>query len=512
MSATKSYPSFLLAFAILSALAVPVNAQFVRDPEAVQALEAGNELLQQEEWDSAIAAFSAAIEKDNTFSEAYVGLGDAFRNIEDYESAIDNYVKALDIPNSPVRAGALFGRGMCLKELGQYNAAATDISEAIKLDRNNPEINAEWGDLLVNNIRDANRAMRFLDLAIELDPENARAYRNRGLAHMALREEEESVADVKKSIELDPEDYESYTALASAYLFQDDLELAIEALSGAIDKYKPEESTDPDSFLSGYLQRSDSQIQLALKKSTPEAQKEALYAGAIADSDAVLEELPDSYPASGNAFFRKGLALRLQGKIGESIKALTDAIQLAPPGETSGYIAEAYLKRGICWHYQEQGSLARGDLEQAASINYEDPLPHLWIGYSYAQEGDYRKAIDSYGEAIAKNGSFPLIYVNRGLAYMQMGEFKKGVENFNEAIRNEPDDKIKARHFFKRGVAYLWMEDYQKAFDSFHHATLNDDTYGAAFRRAADALRKLGRVGIADEYQRRADELEAVAS
>ncbi|MCG8450471.1 MAG: tetratricopeptide repeat protein [Pirellulales bacterium] len=491
---------------------IPAKAQegFVRDPEAVKAFEAGTQLLEQEKWDDAITAFTKATEIDPTLPEAFLGLGDALRALEDYQTAITNYRQALDI--NPKLARALYGRGVCYKELGDFNAAATDIGEASQLDRKDPEIAADWGELLVNTVRDPVRAIRFLDTAIELNPSNAEAYRNRGSAHILLRDFDEAVRDLEKSLEVDPDDFETYTTLATVYLYQEEYEPAIEALSSAIEKYEPEESQDPDSYISGYLSRADAEIKLAKLKETPEQQKKALYDAAIADADAVLEEFPDRFPESGLALHRRGVALRMQGRLGEAIKTLTDAIQLAPAGERGGYISEAYLKRGICWHYQEQGSLARGDFEQAATINFEDPLPHLWIGYTYAQEEDYRKAIDSYGEAVSRNPAFPLIYINRGLAYIQLEEYNKGVENFNEAIRHESDDFSMARHFYKRGIAYLRLEEYQKAFDSFHLATLNDETYEAAFRQASAALRKLGKPSLAEQYENRANALNAPAT
>jgi tetratricopeptide (TPR) repeat protein len=110
------------------------------------------------------------------------------------------------------------------------------------------------------------------------------------------------------------------------------------------------------------------------------------------------------------------------------------AIQTVPTGEVPNYLADAYLKRGICWHYQGQDTLARGDFEQAASINYDDPLAYFWLGITYAQEGDFREAIRHYSDAIAKNPKFTLALVNRGLAYLQLKLPEKAVENFQKAV------------------------------------------------------------------------------
>jgi tetratricopeptide (TPR) repeat protein len=185
---------------------------------------------------------------------------------------------------------------------------------------------------------------------------------------------------------------------------------------------------------------------------------------------------------------------------------LTDAIQAVPGGAEAVYLSDAYIKRGICWLNQGEPDLARRDFEQAASLNYEDSLPYLWIGFTYAQKEDYRKAIESYGESIAKDPAQAAAYVNRGLAYLQEGDHQKAVDNFNEAIRNEPTE---SEHFYKRGVAYMWLQDYEKAFTSFELATLFNAQNAKAFRAGAMALRRLDRTSLAEQYENKADELEA---
>ncbi len=504
MRCFKQIQYALLVGSFALVLNVPAEAQLIQDPEAVAAVERGVALMEGGNWEEAFERFTQAIKLDPTYADAFVGMGDALRALEDYQAAIGYYRQALDI--NPKLASAYNGRGVCFREIGDINMAANDFDNASQLDRKNPDIAANWGDVLINNVGDPTRAMRYLDAAIELDPENAKAYRNRGLAHMRLRDFEAAIEDLNKSIEVDPEDFETYTTLSSVYLNEQEFLLAMDALSQAIETYKPEESSDPDSFINGYLQRAKTGLDLAKLDETTEARRQELYQAAISDSDAVLEEFPDRYPESGLALYQRGLALRLQGKLGEAIKSLTDAIQLAPPGEEGSYVSEAYLKRGICWHYQEQSSLARGDLEQSAAINFEDPLPHLWIGFTYAQEEKFREAIDNYGEAISRNGSFPRVYVNRGLAYMHLKQYKKGVDNFNEAIRTEPNEHLKARHFYMRGIAHLKLGEDQKAFDSFHLATLNDETYKPAFHQAAEASKRLGQPGLSEQYEKRAKE------
>lgn len=510
MNVSPRILSLVIAALLLGLFNAPADAQLTRDPQATAAYEEGQKLLQEKKYDEAIGAFAKATEIDNTFAEAFLGRADALRAMEDYSAALQFYRQAESM--NPKLAKIYLGRGICYRELGQFDLAASDFNNAMELDRKDPEIAANLGEFLATKTQDPASAIRVLDKAIELDPNNAKAYLNRALAHTQLRHFNEAEADITKSIELKNDDFETYSTQATIYLFQDTpdkLPQAIQALTNAIDNYKnreKQESSDPKIYTQGYLLRSDANLKLANNEKTPDDKREEYYKNVIADADVVLAENPEQYPLSGQALYRKGVALRMEGKYGEAIKAFTDAIQQLPSGDSGSYAAEAYQKRGICWHMQGENRLARGDFQQAASIDYADPLPHLWIGYTFAEEGDYRSAIDAYGEAIARNPSFSLPYINRGLAYVQLGEYQRAADNFNEAIRVEPDS---ADNFVKRGRAYMMLEEFEKAYNSFHLATLNDENNAEAFEAAAAALRQLGRASAAETYETRARELKS---
>ncbi|QEG33684.1 tetratricopeptide repeat protein [Bythopirellula goksoeyrii] len=508
MSALK-HTLNLTVFVAMATLFVPLAESQdlgIRDTNATAAYEEGMKLLEAEQWDDAVAAFTQAVNIDNTYAEAFFGRGEALRNMDDYQAALDSYKAATNIDSKSAKA--YNGQAIAERELGLYDLAFNDFNNAIGLDRRDPEIAANLGDLLVNFRQDPTSALRVLDKAAELDPENAEVYRNRGLAHAQLRHFDEAEADLAKSVELKDDDFETYSMLANIYLFQDDKEKipqAIEALTNAIKFYEPEESSDPKTYVQGYLLRSDARLTLANEAKTPAEKREELYEKVNEDADAVLSELPDTFPVSGQALYRKGVALRMQDKYGEAIKAFTDALQLVPAGESAPYTTNAYLKRGICWFLQDENRLARKDFLLAAASDYTDPLPHMWTGFTFAAEDDFRSAIDSYGEAINKNPNFALPYINRGLAYAALDEYQRAADNFNEAILVEPTNPDL---YNQRGRAYMLMEEYDKAFNSFELAALNDDQNSQSFEAAAETLRSLGRNALAEKYEQRAQELK----
>ncbi|MEQ8839334.1 MAG: tetratricopeptide repeat protein, partial [Lacipirellulaceae bacterium] len=293
---------------------------------------------------------------------------------------------------------------------------------------------------------------------------------------------------------------ENFSTLATIFLIQDKYEEAIESLTKSIEAYEPKERSDLKIFVDGYLQRANARIRLGDERAEEDdtAGSEAAYEAVIADAKKILEEYPDRYPQSGLGHYQRGLAERMLGQYGEAIKSFTAAIQSTPAGQQAPYLAAAYLRRGICWHYQGYDDLARGDFEQAASVDFVDPVPHFWMGLSHANEEDYREAIVKYGEAIAKDPSFALAYVNRGMAYYQLKDYERAISSFNDAIRNEPTN---AEHYYKRGYCHMEIEEYEKAVNSFRSALLNDPDMAKAKKRMAEAQRLLGNPNLSEQYE-----------
>ncbi len=496
------------ALALLTTVSGLATAQELgeRDPALTDALERGKTAMAEENWDEALSIFEEAkqLDADRTFAELYFWTGEALRQLEDYSNAGANYQQAVRVQND--FAAAYNGLGVCWKEQGQFDVARTQFENAVTFDRRNADASANLGDLLVNIFQDPVEGMGYLDRAIELNPQDAEAYRNRGVAHAMLQEYEEGIADLNKSAELEPSEYKTYERLASVYQAEEDLPASIDALTRAIDLYEPEESSEPETFINGYLRRASLRMSLSKEEDQTAESRNELYDLVVADSEAVLEEFPDRVPESGIALYRLGTAKRMQELYEDAITALTDAIQLASAGRESDYIGQAYLLRGICWFYQGQNSLARGDFKESASRSFSDPLPYLWIGFTQAKEGDYRKAIESYGEAAAKSPTFALAYVNRGLAYMQLGDFEKASDNFDKAIRAEPTE---ANHYYKSGRARELLEMFEEARSFYFLALRRDENHVAAHRGAARALRALGKPNLAENHERRAAEIEA---
>lgn len=429
----------------------------------------------------------------------YTGRGQAFLGLEDPQSAKADLDAALQ--ENSTYLPALIARGKLYFDLNINDAAMADFEAAQEQDRQNPDVQFGLGKAYVL-LGGAQQAIKPLTYAIEADENNAEAYRLRSQAYSGVGKNEEADADIQKAISLEPDNHENHLALATILLREEKYPEAVQAVEDAIKNYKPKEKDSKDPFAQGYLTKAAVLLEVA-KKEPDEKVKAELYGQALTECDRLLgliDESPVYAQIRAAAEFRRGVCLRLMGKYGDAVAALTESINLNPD------YAEAYFRRGICFYYMGEEDLAILDFKNAGNIEYTDPRPRLWEGFSYAKKGDYHEAIRAYGQALVESDRYVPAYVNRGLAYMMLGENEKALADLNAAVRLEPAEWT---HYFKRGIAYERLGRRQQAADSFINAIRFYDKYPPAYRHAATALDALGHRDLAQTYRDKANEVEA---
>lgn len=467
--------------------------------EGEEALKSGDFATAMERYDLLIRVFKQQFQTQVFLPIVYTGRGQAFVGQEDLEAALADFKAALD--QEPNHVPALVARGKLYLDQGATDLALADFQLALEQDRRNIEALFGIGKAYVL-LGGPQQAIKPLTAAITANDQNAEAYRLRAQAYAGVGKNEEAHADIEKSLSINPDDHETYLALATILLREEKFDDAVQALEDSIQRYKPKDPESKEPFAQGFLTKAATILEAA--KAAPEEEtKQKAYEAALAECDKLLELIDDSpiYAQIRSATeYRRGVALRLMGRYGDAITALTEAINLNPD------LAEAYFKRGICFYNIGEDHLAVLDFKHAGNIEYTDPRPRLWEGFAYAKLGEYHEAIRCYGQALVESDRYVPAYVNRGLAYMMLGENDKALADFNAAVRLEPAEWT---HYFKRGMVYERMGDNQKAADSFVNAIRFFDKYPPAYRHAADNLSRVGRSELASEYRSKAAELEA---
>ncbi|WP_017293543.1 protein kinase domain-containing protein [Geminocystis herdmanii] len=134
-------------------------------------------------------------------AKTYFNSAEEYRNLKQYEKAIIDYTKAIDL--DPNYTDAYNNRGIAYKNLKQYEKAIIDYSKAIELDPNYTSAYNNRG-LAYDDLKHYKKAIIDYTKAIEIDANYANAYNNRGVVYQNLREYKKAIIDYTTAIKLKP--------------------------------------------------------------------------------------------------------------------------------------------------------------------------------------------------------------------------------------------------------------------------------------------------------------------
>jgi tetratricopeptide (TPR) repeat protein len=147
--------------------------------------------------------------------ESHYAKGQLFRDRGDYNTAITEYTKAIEL--DPNNAEYYKKRGEVYYLKNDYDSAIADCTQVIKLDPNNAGFYYNRGVVYYLK-NDYDSAIADYTQAIKLDPNDAEFYYNRGNVYFGKKDYDSAIADYTKAIKLDPNnaEYEEHLAWAQA--------------------------------------------------------------------------------------------------------------------------------------------------------------------------------------------------------------------------------------------------------------------------------------------------------
>lgn len=151
---------------------------------------------------------------DISQAAAFVETGDAFYQFRNYNRAIEEYNKALEI--NPDDTLAILGRGLSYYASEQYSPALEDFNRLLELD---PDFAIGYYNrgLTYSNLGQTEAAIADFDLAIALDPSDYEAYYQRGVNYADLENYQQAIADFDEAIRLNAEYPFAYVARGYVY-------------------------------------------------------------------------------------------------------------------------------------------------------------------------------------------------------------------------------------------------------------------------------------------------------
>lgn len=154
-----------------------------------------------EKWKDSITLWNDVLEKNPDCSFAYVGRANYKFLQKDLKGAIEDYTVALKL--NPIYKPVYYFRSLAEYNNKDYKNAISDCSAAIRLDTNYALAYQQRGLILMEHIQDYSLAMRDFNKAISIKPTDM-AYNNLGILNGMLKRYPEAIANLNKAIELNP--------------------------------------------------------------------------------------------------------------------------------------------------------------------------------------------------------------------------------------------------------------------------------------------------------------------
>lgn len=190
----------------------PTGALAGVDTKALQAeLAKADELIKQQQYDAAIAAYDAIIQKTPALTMVNLQIGRAYRLKKDYDSALAAYKKILDA--EPTNERAKIEIGMTNLEKGDYAAAETALTEAAQGLGAGREVFYNLGEVKFAK-GDTDEAMKWYQRAIDVDPNWAKPYFKLGLSRLQKADTPGTIQMMEKVIAVEPTSAEAAQAKA----------------------------------------------------------------------------------------------------------------------------------------------------------------------------------------------------------------------------------------------------------------------------------------------------------
>ena len=238
-------------------------------------------------------------------------------------------------------------------------------------------------------------ALKDYSRAIELSPNNAAAYNNRGVAYRKKGKLDLAVKDYNKAIKLNPDDANAYSNRGNVYREKGEFNRAIDDTNAAI-KLNPNCTEAYNNRGAAYGAKGD-------------------FDHAIKDCSKAIGLNPnctEAYSNRSNAYLKKG-------QVDRAIDDCNTALQIDPD-----YV-EAYVNRGIA--YFQKGEIERAIEDYTTTTGFNPKLAEAYFnrGIAYCQKGKFDLAIEDYNEAIQLNPSFVRVYYCRALVWLHFQKWDK---------------------------------------------------------------------------------------
>ncbi|MBE9007327.1 tetratricopeptide repeat protein [Fortiea sp. LEGE XX443] len=297
----------------------------------------------------------------------------------------------------------LFQQAIAAEKAGKYAELEAIYRQIIQIQPNNAAAYYNLG-VALHNQNKLDAAVAVYKKAIQLNPNLALAYNNLGIALRKQKKLDAAVAAYQKAIQLNPNLALAYNNLGVALREQNKLDAAVAAFQKAI-------QLNPN-YTEAY-----NNLGIALNDQNKLDAAVAAYKKAI-----------QLNPNLALAYNNLGIALREQKKLDAAVAAYKKAIQLNPN------LALAYNNLGIALREQKKLDAAVAAYKKAIQLNPNLALAYNNLGIALREQKKLDAAVAAYKKAIQLNPNLALAYSNLGVALREQKKLDAAVAAYEKAL------------------------------------------------------------------------------
>jgi tetratricopeptide (TPR) repeat protein len=159
----------------------------------------GNAYKNVQNFQEAIHAYSGAVKVNPQYVMAYFNRAHAYADIQNHTEAIADYGRVIE--KKPQSEEAYYNRGISRATIKDYDLAIVDFTESLKINPKRADAFYSRGNMKAFKNLFA-EAMEDYDKAIDIDPKFGLAYNNRGNCKLNLSRMPEACADWRTALQL----------------------------------------------------------------------------------------------------------------------------------------------------------------------------------------------------------------------------------------------------------------------------------------------------------------------
>jgi tetratricopeptide (TPR) repeat protein len=165
--------------------------------------------------EESIVDYSRAIQLSAT-SQNYEYRGIAYQDMKQHTKAIEDFTKAIEL--NPKATHLYMWRALSYESTFQSDKQCADYERVIQLDPHNADAHFSMGNVLIIRLAEYERAITYLEKALVIDPNYARAYHVLGYCYERMGNYDAAMVQYDRAINVNPNMAASWFNIGYRYL------------------------------------------------------------------------------------------------------------------------------------------------------------------------------------------------------------------------------------------------------------------------------------------------------